>query len=61
MFQNAREYISLSGHSRERIPKNLSVSVPTVRNWFRDPKTGKWWWPINGADLVYPGIYLGDA
>ena len=21
---------------------------------------GKWRWPVNGADLVYPGIYLGD-
>ena len=21
---------------------------------------GKWRWPVNGADLVTPGIYLGD-
>ena len=21
---------------------------------------GKWRWPVNGADLVFPGIYLGD-
>ena len=28
-------------------------------NLCRDER-GKWRWPTNGADLVYPGIYLGD-
>ena len=22
---------------------------------------GRWHYPVNGADLVYPGVYLGDA
>ena len=51
----------LSGRSRHLVPKALSVSVATVRSWYFDPKTGRWRWPVNGADLVYPGIYLGDA
>lgn len=53
--------IAISARSKELIPKQLSVSVDQVRRWYRDPETGKWRWPVNGADLVYPGIYLGDA
>ena len=56
-----RDPIVLSGRSRHLVPKALSVSVATVRSWYFDPKTGRWRWPVNGADLVYPGIYLGDA
>ena len=41
--------------------KCLSTSVSKMIDLCRDPKTGKWKWPINDADLVYPGIYLGDG
>lgn len=40
--------------------KFLSTTVTKMQDLCRDPKTGRWKWPINGADLVYPGIYLGD-
>ena len=33
----------------------MSTSVNEVRNLCRDPQTGKWRRPLNGADLVYPG------
>ena len=56
-----KEHICLSARSKDLIPKNLSVSVRQARDRLRDPDTGKWRWPTNGADLVYPGIYLGDA
>ncbi|XP_059090927.1 dual specificity protein phosphatase 3-like [Tigriopus californicus] len=55
-----KEHICLTGRSRQLIPKNLSVSVQTVRSWYMDPKTGRWHWPVNGADEVYPGLFLGD-
>ena len=40
--------------------KCLSTTVPKMQDLCRDPTTGRWRWPINGVDLVYPGIYLGD-
>ena len=55
-----REYVMLSARSRPP-SKEASLSVAAVRRWYMDPVTGKWWWPVNGADMVYPGIYLGDA
>ena len=45
-----------------RIYRHRSVHSTTARdmiNLCRDER-GKWRWPVNGADLVYPGIYLGD-
>ena len=54
------EAIYLSGR-RGKEPKKLSVSVPQIRDLLRDPETGKWKWPLNGADEVYPGIFLGDG
>ena len=36
-----------------------STSVSAMRDLCRNEK-GKWHWPVNGADLVFPGIYLGD-
>ena len=59
--QRRKEHICLSARSRDLIPKNLSVSVRQARDRLRDPETGKWRWPTNGADLVSPGVYLGDA
>ena len=53
--------IVLSRLAKERMPKKLSMSVTAVRDLCRDPHTGKWQWPQNGADLVHPKIYLGDA
>ena len=38
----------------------MSTSVNDVRNLCRDPKTGKWRRPINGADLVFPGHYFNS-
>ncbi|XP_023328603.1 dual specificity protein phosphatase 3 isoform X2 [Eurytemora carolleeae] len=38
----------------------LSVPVPIAIDWLRNSK-GRWHYPVNGADLVYPGVYLGDA
>ena len=46
--------------SKDRLPKKLSVSVAAVRELCLDPKTKRWHWPFNGADIVYPNIYLGD-
>jgi hypothetical protein len=51
----------LTSRSKDLLPKTMSLTVSEVRKWYMDPKTGKWRWPLNGADLVYPGIYLGDA
>ena len=51
--------LSNANHLQMR-QKCLSTSVLKMQDLCRDPKTGKWRWPINGADLVYPGIYLGD-
>ena len=45
-----------------RIHRHRSVHSTTAKEMIdmcRDDR-GKWRWPINGADLVYPGIYLGD-
>ena len=45
-----------------KVYKHRSVHSTTARemiNLCRDER-GKWRWPVNGADLVYPGIYLGD-
>ena len=53
--------ILISRLSRDRLPKKLSTSVTAIRDLCYDPKTGKWRWPTNGADLVFPNIYLGDA
>ena len=36
-----------------------SAGAREMINLCRDER-GKWRWPVNGADLVYPGIYLGD-
>ena len=55
------EPIVISRLAKERMPKKLSTSVAAIRNLCLDPKTQKWHWPINGADLVHPKIYLGDA
>ena len=44
----------------KRSYKGLSTTASKMQDLCRDPNTGKWRWPINGADLVYPGIYLGD-
>ena len=40
---------------------NAKVSVSRIRDLLLDPVTGKWKWPINDADEVYPGILLGDG
>lgn len=53
--------IVLTRLAKERMPKKLSMSVTAVRDLCRDPLSGKWHWPQNGADLVAPKIYLGDA
>ena len=45
---------------RRNYKQCLSTTVTEMQDLCRDPKTGRWRWPINGADLVYPGIYLGD-
>lgn len=52
--------ILLSRMSRERMPKKLSTTVTAIQDRYRNAK-GKWFWPTNGADLVYPNIYLGDV
>eukprot|EP00092_Neocalanus_flemingeri_P073249 GFUD01090331.1.p1 GENE.GFUD01090331.1~~GFUD01090331.1.p1 ORF type:complete len:248 (-),score=69.56 GFUD01090331.1:182-859(-) len=36
-----------------------STSVSAMIDLCRNEK-GRWHWPINGADVVFPGIYLGD-
>ena len=36
-----------------------SASPRDLIDLCRDER-GKWRWPTSGADLVYPGIYLGD-
>ena len=46
--------------SKERLPKRLSTTVSAIRDLCLDPKTKRWHWPQNGADLVFPHIYLGD-
>ena len=56
-----KEPIWLTKRSKDELQRKLSVSVLEVRSLYLDPDTGGWKWPINGADLVYPGIYLGDA
>ena len=55
------EPIFLSSLSKERLPKKLSTSVAAIRDLCYDPKTRKWHWPQNGADLVHPRIFLGDV
>lgn len=45
-----------------RVHRHRSVHSTTAREMIdlcRDER-GKWHWPVNGADLVFPGIYLGD-
>ena len=36
-----------------------STTVPAMIDLLRNEK-GKWHYPVNGADIVFPGIYLGD-
>ena len=36
-----------------------STSVSTMIDLCRNEK-GRWHYPVNGADIVFPGIYLGD-
>lgn len=48
-----RSHVAMAG-------PRLSVPVATVYRMFLNEK-GRWHWPANGADLVYPGIFLGDA
>ena len=36
-----------------------STTVPAMIDLLRNEK-GKWQYPVNGADMVFPGIYLGD-
>ena len=38
---------------------NHSVTVPAMIDLLRNEK-GKWYYPVNGADSVFPGIFLGD-
>ena len=45
---------------RRNYEKCLSTTVSEMIDLCRDPKTGRWRWPVNGVDLVYPNIYLGD-
>lgn len=59
--EEAEKAIVISRRAKERLPKKLSTSVTSVRDLYRDPKTGRWHWPVNGADLVFNNIYLGDA
>jgi len=56
---NPDDVICLSG--RRRAPKPLSVSVSEIRDLLMDPVTGKWKWPVNDADQVFPGLFLGDG
>ena len=58
--ENDSEVIVLSQRSKERLPKKLSTSVRDIIDLCLDPKTKRWHWPKNGADLVFPQIYLGD-
>ncbi len=58
---DAAAHIWLSVDSKQLLPASRSLSVREVRDWFRDPVSGRWRWPENGADQVYPGIFLGDA
>nr|ACO12153.1 Dual specificity protein phosphatase 3 [Lepeophtheirus salmonis] len=53
--------IFLSSLARKEYSGGKSTSVLKMRDLLRDPITGRWRWPVNGADQVYPGIYLGDA
>ncbi len=55
------EAIVFTRLAKERLPKKLSTSVAAIRELCYDPKTRKWHWPQNGADLVQPHIFLGDA
>ena len=59
--EESKKAIFLSARSKERLPKIMSTTVSAIRTLCFDPRTGKWRWPVNGADLVFPGIYLGDA
>jgi len=60
--EKADKAILISRLSRDRLPKKLSTTVAAIRDLCYDPATpGKWRWPSNGADLVFPNIYLGDA
>ena len=36
-----------------------STTVPAMIDLLKNEK-GKWYYPVNGADMVFPGIYLGD-
>ena len=36
-----------------------STTVPAMVELLKNVK-GKWRYPVNGADMVFPGIYLGD-
>ena len=39
----------------------IDLKTRQYRRLFYPYTVGKWHWPVNGADEVYPGIYLGDA
>ena len=52
--------IAIGRLAKERLPKKLSTTVAAIRDLCLDPKTGKWHWPQNGADMVYTNLYLGD-
>ena len=49
---NTKTYRSAQGMAH-------STTVPAMIDLLRNEK-GKWQWPVNGADMVFPGIYLGD-
>jgi hypothetical protein len=55
-----KEPLCLSGFSKERLPKKLSTTVSSIRDLCYHPITRKWHWPTDGANLVYPNIYLAD-
>merc|ERR1712059_17806 len=44
---------------RTSIGMSHSTTVKAMHDLCRNDK-GRWHFPINGADLVFPGIYLGD-
>ena len=56
---NQDDMVHLRG--RKHAAKPLSVSVQRIYDLLVDPVTGKWKWPVNDADEVYPGILLGDG
>ena len=52
--------MSLGGvYKFRRETDSCSTTVPAMIDLLRNEK-GKWHYPVNGADLVFPGIFLGD-